>query len=139
METILRSEEMAEIMLLPVRHHSPACSFQIGRVIEAWKPSAVLVEGPDNANALLPVMVDEETKGPFAIYYSYHDKTGKISKEKERYKCYYPFLEYSPELTALRIAAREGISAAFIDLPYGDILAASAEGKGLLKEEGKNN
>ena len=139
METILRSEEMAEIMLLPVRHHSPACSFQISRVIEAWKPSAVLVEGPDNANALLPVMVDEETKGPFAIYYSYHDRTGKISEEKEHYKCYYPFLEYSPELTALRMAAREGISAAFIDLPYGDILAASSEGKGLLKEEGKNN
>lgn len=139
METILRSEEMAEIMLLPVRHHSPACSFQTGRVIDEWKPSAVLIEGPDNANALLPVMTDEETKGPFAIYYSYHDKTGKISEEKEHYKCYYPFLEYSPELTALRAAARKGISAAFIDLPYGDILAASSEGKGLLKEEGKNN
>lgn len=139
METILRSEEMAEIMLLPVRHHSPACSFQIGRVIKEWKPSAVLIEGPDNANALIPVMADEDTKGPFAIYYSYHDRTGKISEEKEHYKCYYPFLEYSPELTALRAAAREGLFAAFIDLPYGDILAASAKGKGLLKEEGKNN
>lgn len=139
METILRREEMVEIMLLPVRHHSPACSFQIRKVVEQWKPSAILVEGPDNANSLLPVMVDEETKGPFAVYYSYHDKSGKISQEKEHYKCYYPFLEYSPELTALREADRRGISAAFIDLPYGDILAASSEGKGLLKEDGKNN
>ncbi len=139
METILRSEEMAEIMLLPVRHHSPACSFQLRKVIEEWKPSVILVEGPDNANCLLPVMADAETKGPFAIYYSYHDKAGKISQEKGHYKCYYPFLEYSPELTAIREAAQRGVPSAFIDLPYGDILAASAAGKGLLKEEGKNN
>ncbi len=139
METILRSQEMAEIMLLPVRHHSPACSFQIQKVIREWKPSVILIEGPDNANMLIPVMVDEETKAPFAIYYSCHDKEGKITKEKEHYKCYYPFLEYSPELTALREALQLGIPAAFIDLPYGDILAASEEGKGLLKAEEKNN
>lgn len=139
METILRRKEMAEIMLLPIRHHSPACSIQIRKVIESWKPSSILVEGPENANSLREIMVHEETKAPFAIYYSYHDKEGKISKEKAHYKCYYPFLEYSPELTALREAAGRGIEAAFIDLPYGDILAASKEGKGLLKEEEKNN
>ncbi len=42
METILRSEEMAEIMLLPIRHHSPACSIQIQKAMESWKPSAVM-------------------------------------------------------------------------------------------------
>lgn len=139
METILRSEEMAEIMLLPVRHHSPACALHIKKTIEDFQPAAVLVEGPDNANNLLPVMVHEETKAPFAIYYSYHDKTGKIAGEKEHYKCYYPFLACSPELLAVKEADKRGIKAAFIDLPYGDILAASGEGKGLLKEEEKNN
>ncbi len=188
METILRSEEMAEIMLLPVRHHSPACSFQIRKVIKSWKPSAVLIEGPYNANDLIPVMVHEDTRAPFAIYYSYHDKTGRLAgldeeetstegvsakgdsaesgealetsaketsaketgrepggnsrerrNDREFYKCYYPFLDYSPELLALREAAREGLASAFIDLPYADILAASKEGKGLLKEEEKNN
>lgn len=138
METILRSEEMAEIMLLPVRHHSPTCSMQLTKVIEQWEPSAILVEGPDNANALLPVMVHEDTKAPFAIYYAYHDKAKILSEEQEHYKCYYPFLEYSPELQAVREAARRGIEAAFIDLSYGDILAASTAGKGLLKEEEKN-
>lgn len=48
------------------------------------------------------------------------------------------FLEYSPELTAVREAAKRGIDAAFIDLSYGDILAASTAGKGLRKEEEKN-
>ena len=139
METILRSEEMAEIMLLPVRHHSPACALHIRKTIGQFQPSAILVEGPDNANSLLPVMVHEETKAPFAIYYSYHDKNGKIAGEKEHYKCYYPFLSCSPELLAMKEAAKRGIKAAFIDLPYGDILAASGEGKGLLKEDEKNN
>lgn len=139
METILRSKEMAEIMLLPIRHHSPACSCQIKKVVESWKPSAILVEGPDNANALRGAMVHEETKAPFAIYYSCYDREGKLSEEKGHYKCYYPFLEYSPELTALREAGKRGIEAAFIDLPYGDILAASEKGKGLLREAEKNN
>ena len=127
METILRSEEMAEIMLIPVRHHSPACSYQIKKIVADWKPDAVLVEGPDNANALLPVMLHEDTRAPFAIYYAYHDKAEKISKEQEHYKCYYPFLDYSPELVALREAHKNMTEVSFIDLSYGDILAASAE------------
>lgn len=126
METILRSEEMAEIMLLPVRHHSPACAHQIKKIIAEWKPNAVLVEGPDNANALLPVMLHGDTRAPFAIYYAYHDKAEKISAEQAHYKCYYPFLDYSPELVALREAHRNMTDVSFIDLSYGDILAASA-------------
>lgn len=127
METILRSEEMAEIMLIPVRHHSPACSYQIKKIVADWRPDAVLVEGPDNANALLPVMLHEDTRAPFAIYYAYHDKAEKISEEQEHYKCYYPFLDYSPELVALREAHKNMTEVSFIDLSYGDILAASAE------------
>ena len=127
MERILRSQEMAEIVLLPVRHHSPACAYHVERVIEELRPCVILVEGPDNADALIPVMVHEDTKAPFAIYYSYHDQSGRISPEKERYKCYYPFLDYSPELAAFRTGKRLGIETAFIDLSYGDILAASRE------------
>ena len=140
MEKILRSKEMAEIVLLPVRHHSPACAFHVERMIEAVRPEVILVEGPDNADALIPVMVHEETKAPFAIYYSYHDQSGRISEEKAHYKCYYPFLDYSPELAAFRAGKRLGIRTAFIDLSYGDILAASSQGRGLLKaEEEKSN
>ncbi|MCM1305409.1 MAG: DUF5682 family protein, partial [Butyrivibrio sp.] len=139
MEKILRSEEMAEIILLPVRHHSPACAFHVRRMIGRVRPCAILVEGPDNAGSLIPVMVHKDTEAPFAIYYSYHDEAGRISAEKERYKCYYPFLDYSPELAALREGEKLGIRTAFIDLPYGDILAASVAGKGLLNREAEKN
>ncbi len=139
METILRSKEMAEIKLLPVRHHSPACALHVQREILQWMPDTILIEGPDNANEWISVMVDEDTKAPFAVYYSYDDTTGMVSDEKEKYKCYYPFLDYSPELAALRTGAQKGIPTAFIDMPYGDILAASKVGKGLLQEAEKNN
>ena len=135
MERILRSQKMAEIVLLPVRHHSPACAYHVSRTIEEIRPDIILVEGPENANPLIPVMVHEDTKAPFAIYYSYHDQAGRISEEKERYRCYYPFLDYSPELAAFRTGQRLEIRTAFIDLSYGDILAVSREGRGLLKEE----
>lgn len=139
METILRSQEMAEIKLLPVRHHSPACAWQVQRMIEEWQPQAVLVEGPDTACPLIPAMIDPATKAPFAVYYSYDDTAGAVSEDKEKYRCYYPFLDYSPELAALRTGNDQGAQVAFIDLPYGDILAASQEGKGMRQEGEKSN
>ena len=53
MERILRSKEMAEIILLPVRHHSPACAYHVDRTIEELRPDVILVEGPDNADSLI--------------------------------------------------------------------------------------
>lgn len=139
METILRSKEMAEIIFLPIRHHSPACAWHVRKVIQKYIPSSILIEGPENANRLIPVLVHPDTKPPLALYYSYRDSMGLLSKEKEDYKCYYPFLDYSPELAALKEGHEQGIPAMFIDLPYGEILAASKQGRGLLKDGEKNN
>lgn len=130
---------MAEITFLPIRHHSPACAWHVKNRIEQLLPDRILVEGPCNAEALIPVMVHEDTKAPFAVYYSYRDTAGKLSEEKGHYKCYYPFLDYSPELVALREGTRIGAKVSFIDLPYGEILLASKEGRGLRREEEKPN
>ncbi len=153
MEQILRSEEMAEItdimkdsfsyenqvVYFPVRHHSPACSYHLEKVILEYQPTCILVEGPMGANELIDVMTDEETQAPFAVYYSYKDSKGYVSEEKEEFKCYYPFLDYSPELVAVREGAKRGIETGFFDLPYAEILIASKENKGLRGKEEKNN
>lgn len=139
METVLRSKTGTEIIFLPVRHHSPACSWHLKQVVEDFLPDVILIEGPITVNPLIPVMVDDQTKPPFAVYYSYDDKEGRIRDEKRQYKCYYPFLDYSPELAALRCGKEKGIETAFIDLPYGDILAACGMGRGLLREDDRNN
>ena len=44
-------------------------------------------------------MIHEETKAPFAVYYSYQDQAGEIGGGEEYYKCYYPFLDYSPAVS----------------------------------------
>ena len=111
----------------PIRHHSPACSFHLKKVIEEYAPDCILIEGPDNANELLGDLLLAGTQAPFAIYYSYHDEKGLVSEKNERYRCYYPFLDYSPELVALRMGKEREIDHAFIDLPYEEILIAGQE------------
>ncbi|MDE6025420.1 MAG: hypothetical protein K2G45_08200 [Lachnospiraceae bacterium] len=128
-----------QVVYFPVRHHSPACAYHLQEVIWEYQPDCILIEGPDGANELISVMTDEETEAPFAVYYSYKDSEGIISKEAEEYRCYYPFLDYSPELVAVRAGVKNNIHTAFIDLPYAEILAASEENRGLRKNEEKNN
>ncbi len=120
-----------KVIYFPVRHHSPVCSFHLKRLISEYNPECILIEGPENANHLIDVLTDPDSKAPFAIYYSFNDKSGIVNESCEDYKCYYPFMDYSPELVALREAKKLEIHAEFIDLPYCEILLASSEGKGL--------
>lgn len=132
MERILREPDLAEIehlflksfslqepvMYFPVRHHSPACALHLRRTIEEYAPDLILIEGPSDSLQLLPYIADLQSTPPFCIYYSYDDKESKVSDKKEKYRAYFPFLSYSPELVAIREAAKRGIPAEFIDLPY---------------------
>ncbi|NEU60052.1 DUF5682 family protein [Paenibacillus sp. ALJ109b] len=98
-------------LYFPIRHHSPACSYHLLRLIEEYKPDIILIEGPESGNPLLQVLADEATIPPVSLYYTYES-------EEERAACYYPMLRYSPEYVALKEAARRRIPATFIDLDY---------------------
>ncbi len=145
MEGLLCSQEMAQIdslfkksydlranrLFFPVRHHSPACSFHLAKVIEEYAPDIILIEGPCDTNGILQYIEHDESQAPLCIYYSYSDKKGLLGEKDGKYKCYYPFLDYSPELVAIRQAKTKGIPARFIDLPYPEILLNSSRGGGL--------
>lgn len=140
MEGILHGTKISEmipfdysrkILYFPVRHHSTGCSYHLLQVMETYQPDCILVEGPETANKLIPVLTDKDTVPPVAFYYFYKDTAKYISEEADDYKCYYPFLRTSPEYNALRYAHNKGIHSAFIDLPYGDILIHTAEEQGL--------
>lgn len=143
MEQLLRGEEIPEInpydltrpvLFFPVRHHSPACAYHLRRAIEDYEPDCILIEGPENANDMIPALYHQDTKAPVALYYYYKDSKGLLDDAKGDYKCYYPFLDCSPELTALRKAKEREIPARFIDLSYGEILLGTAENRGIRKE-----
>ena len=120
-----------QLVFFPVRHHSPVCSYQLTRVIAAYQPEIILIEGPENANELIPILSDERTTLPAAIYYFYKDKKKYVSDEARDFHCYYPFVESSPEMTAMREARRIGVEARFIDLPFSEILIHTQESEGL--------
>ena len=107
------------IKFFPVRHHSPACTFHLKKIIEEFKPETILIEGPSDANFLMEYMIDENTTPPFCIYSSY------IDKSKEKCRSYYPFLDYSPEFVAIKKSHELKINCSFIDMPFGSIIENS--------------
>ncbi|MCM3781827.1 DUF5682 family protein [Neobacillus mesonae] len=109
-----------DIIYFPIRHHSPACSFQLKRVIDKYKPEILLIEGPESGNPLIKVLTDEGTSPPVCLYYTYEN-------EVERSACYYPLLDYSPEYVAIQEAAKRGIKASFIDRNYRERAAGREE------------
>lgn len=148
MDALLRGEKPSEIipfsleepvLYVPVRHHSPACALHLEQVIRRYQPDIILVEGPENANQLIPVLTHPDTVIPVALYYSFRDQERLLSPTREPgfYRCYYPFVDCSPELVALRAAQELQIPARFIDLPYARILLATQQAQGLRTPEEK--
>ena len=120
----------------PVRHHSAAVARQLETAIRIRKPKLILIEGPTEANHLIPFLEDRKTRPPVAIYSCFQDDDNSLRLAgiasaapdiAPRWACWFPFVEYSPELVAIREAKRCSASVKFIDLPHYGRLAAEAE------------
>lgn len=59
------SEPLAHIF--GVRHLSPAAGHHLQQVLDALEPTAVLVEGPADANEQLKHLVHKDTRPPIAL------------------------------------------------------------------------
>lgn len=97
------------LILIGVRHHSPACAHLVRRTITTRRPAFVLIEGPADYNP----HIDDLRRGhqlPIAIF-SYHatDTAARAS--------YSPFCAYSPEWHGLQAAWDTGATPLFCDLP----------------------
>jgi hypothetical protein len=115
------------VIYLPIRHHSPACALNVRKTILQEKPSAVLIEGPSDMTPLVKFILHPETQTPFAVYTTYADKAGRIvpvaedggkKREPARFAAYFPFCDYSPELSALRAGKEVDAELRFIDLTW---------------------
>lgn len=106
-----------DLIVFPVRHHSPACALHVARLIDQRTPSVVLVEGPRSFSPLVPLLTHADTEAPVAVYV-YAVLDGEGGMPERRRAAYYPFCDYSPELVALREAQTRGIPARFIDLDF---------------------
>lgn len=111
----------------PVRHHSPTTARYLEEAILSRKPRLILIEGPYEANHLIPHVTDSRTKPPIAIYSSFRDDSNLlglagIQSPSEDippgFACWYPMVAYSPEYIALKTAQKIKAETAFIDLPH---------------------
>jgi hypothetical protein len=92
-----------------VRHLSPAAAFHLSAVLDAMKPTAVLVEGPADATDQIKHLIHKDTKPPLAIL--------AYTKQRPVRTILYPLAEYSPEWVALTWGTRNKADTRFIDLP----------------------
>lgn len=115
-------EFLKELRLFPIRHHSPRSSAVLEAFLDRVQPTHVLVEGPSDANHLIEVLLDPETRPPIAVLGYRTDGTPGSAA--------WPFASYSPEYVALAWSKRRGVEARFIDLPVGQSLALRRDDHG---------
>ncbi|MET9778779.1 DUF5682 family protein [Streptomyces sp. NPDC006367] len=102
-------------LLLGVRHHGPGSARAVRAALDAARPGVVLIEGPPEADALIPLAADEDMRPPVALLAHAVDEPGRSA--------FWPLAEFSPEWVALRWALEHGVPARFIDLPAAHTLA----------------
>lgn len=113
-------------LLLGVRHHGPGSARAVRAALDAASPAVVLVEGPPEADALIPLAADPGLRPPVALLAHAVDEPGRSA--------FWPMAEFSPEWVAIRWAVEHGVPARFIDLPATHSLAWE-ENTGASEEE----
>nr|BFE61593.1 DUF5682 family protein [Dactylosporangium thailandense] len=94
--------------LIGVRHHSPALSVVIGELLDRFRPEVLLLELPAEFASWLPWLADPGTAAPVAL-------AGVRGADGS--PAFYPFADFSPELVAVRWAAKHGVEVVPCDLP----------------------
>ncbi|MEV4393882.1 DUF5682 family protein [Nonomuraea sp. NPDC049607] len=110
---------MSTVSVLGVRHHGPGSARALRRELERLRPDAILVEGPPEADALVPLAPDLEP--PVALLAHVPGAPAKAA--------FWPFAEFSPEWQAILYGVAAGVPVRFCDLPAAHSLADEAEGE----------
>ncbi|WP_431965904.1 DUF5682 family protein [Actinacidiphila sp. bgisy160] len=115
----LTPDEAADILtdpaapyLVGVRHHAPSLAAALPALLDGAKPDVLLVELPGEMQEWLTWLAHEDTRAPVALAAAPGDRGGGPA--------FYPFADFSPELAAVRWAARGGVPVVACDLPLAD-------------------
>jgi hypothetical protein len=107
------------VAVLGIRHHGPGSARSVLAELDRLRPSAVLIEGPADADPLLALAADPGMVPPVALL--------AYAPDEPRVSAFWPFAVFSPEWQALSWAAAHGVPARFCDLPAGMVLAGQHE------------
>ena len=108
------------LTVYPIRHHGPGSARSLERALEANPPELLLIEGPADADALLPFLTSPDMQPPVALM-------AHVVGSPEQ-AVFYPLAAFSPEFVALRWALARGTPVRFMDLPAAVTLARAETG-----------
>ncbi|MER2250917.1 DUF5682 family protein [Methylorubrum podarium] len=106
---------MPDIRLFGIRHHGPGSARSLRAALDALNPDCLLIEGPPDADALIPLSLQEGMTPPVALLV--------YRPDRPRDCAFFPFADFSPEWVAMRHGIAAGASVRFIDLPHAHQLA----------------
>ena len=98
-----------------IRHHGPGGARSLRAALEVLQPDIVLVEGPPDAQEVLPLITHKDVQPPVALLI--------YAPDNPRHAVYYPFTYFSPEWQALHYAFENATPVRFMDLPQAIQLA----------------
>ena len=107
------------VKLFGVRHHGPGSARSLVHALTAFAPQVVLIEGPPEANEILPLASREGLEPPVAVLVYAPESPSKA--------VVYPFARFSPEWQAIQFALSRNLAVRFIDLPHSNRFADSQE------------
>lgn len=110
-----------------IRHHGPGCARSLLAALERLQPDVVLIEGPPDAEDVLPLLDEADLQPPVALLI--------YPSDEPQAAVFYPFAQFSPEWQALQYARRAGIPARFMDLPARHRAALEAAERNRLREQ----
>ncbi len=107
------------IHVFGIRHHGPGSSRSLRAALAALRPDAILIEGPPDAEALIPLVLRAQMQPPVALLI--------YAPDEPKRGAYYPFAVFSPEWQALHFGLANHIPVQFIDLPQAHQLVMRAD------------
>ncbi|WP_150268420.1 DUF5682 family protein [Paenibacillus tepidiphilus] len=119
------TDARASVNIFGVRHLSPGAAKHLLQTLDEIQPTAVLIEGPSDADSEIRHLTHRQTKPPVAIL--------AFTETLPVRTVLWPFAVYSPEYQAMKWAAEHGADASFIDLPssvtlgFQDMMARKGE------------
>ncbi|HVT70761.1 MAG TPA: DUF5682 family protein, partial [Trebonia sp.] len=116
------SAERPVVSVLGIRHHGPGSARARVAELDRIQPETVLIEGPADADPILPLAVAEGMAPPVALL--------AYAPDEPRISAFWPYAVFSPEWQALTWALRRQVPVRFCDLPASMVLADRDEDGG---------
>lgn len=107
------------VRLFGIRHHGPGSARSLVAALDEWCPQLLVIEGPSEAEEIVPYLLDPAIETPIAMLFYVADTPKQAT--------YFPLADFSPEMQAFRWAGRNECPIRFMDLPASASLGLADE------------